>query len=51
MSSAAIWKNPPNEEDSMNIPDSDPLVFFGAIGDLAHKPLLNCISPTFQLRI
>jgi glucose-6-phosphate 1-dehydrogenase len=35
----------------MNIPDSDPLVFFGAIGDLAHKPLLNCISPTFQLRI
>jgi hypothetical protein len=35
----------------MNIPHSDPLVFFGAISDLAHKPLLNCISPTFQLRI
>jgi hypothetical protein len=35
----------------MNIPHSDPLVFFCAIGDLAHKPLLNCISPTFQLRI
>jgi len=32
----------------MNIPHSDPLVFFGAIGDLADKPLLNCISPRFQ---
>src|SRR5262245_55967345 len=47
MSSAAIWKNPQNEEDSMNIPHSDALVFFGATGDLAHKK----IFPSLQAMI
>jgi glucose-6-phosphate 1-dehydrogenase len=47
MSSAATWKNPPNEEDSMNVPHSDALVFFGATGDLAHKK----IFPSLQAMI
>jgi glucose-6-phosphate 1-dehydrogenase len=47
MSSAGTWKNPPNEEDSMNVPHSDALVFFGATGDLAHKK----IFPSLQAMI
>src|SRR4030095_6685223 len=35
----ATWKNPPNEEHSMNVPHSDALVFFGATGDLAYKKI------------
>src|SRR5215813_11235963 len=44
MSSAAIWKNPQNEEDSMNVPHSDALVFFGATGDLAHKKIFPSLQ-------
>jgi glucose-6-phosphate 1-dehydrogenase len=47
MSSADTWKNPPNEEDGMNVPHSDALVFFGATGDLAHKK----IFPSLQAMI
>src|SRR4029453_13880559 len=47
MSSADTWRNPPNEEDSMNVPHSDALVFFGATGDLAHKK----IFPSLQAMI
>src|SRR4029450_2186249 len=47
MSSAGTWKNPPSEEDSMNVPHSDALVFFGATGDLAHKK----IFPSLQAMI
>jgi glucose-6-phosphate 1-dehydrogenase len=47
MSSAGTWKNPGNEEDSMNVPHSDALVFFGATGDLAHKK----IFPSLQAMI
>src|SRR4029434_2841382 len=46
-SSAGPWKNPPNEEDIMNCPHSDALVFFGATGDLAHKK----IFPSLQAMI
>src|SRR4030095_8634834 len=35
----ATWKNPPNEEHSMNVPHSDALVFFGATGALAYKKI------------
>jgi glucose-6-phosphate 1-dehydrogenase len=44
MSSAAIWKNPPNEEAMMNVPHSDALVFFGATGDLAHKKIFPSLQ-------
>jgi glucose-6-phosphate 1-dehydrogenase len=44
MSSAGIWKNPQNEEDSMNVPHSDALVFFGATGDLAHKKIFPSLQ-------
>src|SRR5712664_353851 len=47
MSSVDIWKNLPNEEDSMNVSHSDALVFFGATGDLAHKK----IFPSLQAMI
>jgi glucose-6-phosphate 1-dehydrogenase len=48
MSSADIWKNPPNkEEKTMSIPHSDALVFFGATGDLAYKK----IFPSLQAMI
>src|SRR5262249_8920585 len=47
MSLAGLWKNPQNEEDSMNVPHSDALVFFGATGDLAHKK----IFPSLQAMI
>src|SRR4029434_2753490 len=46
-SSAGTWKNPPSEEDIMNVPHSDALVFFGATGDLAHKK----IFPSLQAMI
>jgi glucose-6-phosphate 1-dehydrogenase len=44
MSLAAIWKNPQNEEDRMNVPHSDALVFFGATGDLAHKKIFPSLQ-------
>src|SRR4030095_1465827 len=44
MSSAGIWKNPQNEEDNMNVPHSDALVFFGATGDLAHKKIFPSLQ-------
>src|SRR5262247_3144215 len=44
MSLAGIWKNPQNEEDSMNVPHSDALVFFGATGDLAHKKIFPSLQ-------
>src|SRR6267142_5899544 len=44
---AGTWKNPPSEEDIMNVPHSDALVFFGATGDLAHKK----IFPSLQAMI
>src|SRR4030095_14343830 len=47
MSSAGTWKNPPSEEDSMNGPHYDALVFFGGTGDLAHKK----IFPSLQAMI
>src|SRR6266404_5638570 len=46
-SSANIWKNPPSEEEAMNVPHSDALVFFGPTGDLAHKK----IFPSLQAMI
>src|SRR5215813_11866311 len=45
--SAVTWKNPQSEEHSMNAPDSDALVFFGATGDLAYKK----IFPSLQAMI
>src|ERR1700740_2460777 len=47
MSLAGSWKKPPSEEDIMNVPHSDALVFFGATGDLAHKK----IFPSLQAMI
>src|SRR5499426_3763356 len=44
MSLAAIWKNPQNEEHSMNVPHSDALVFFGATGDLAYKKIFPSLQ-------
>src|SRR5258707_11478903 len=43
-SSADIWKNPPSEEDIMNVPHSDALVFFGATGDLAYKKIFPSLQ-------
>jgi glucose-6-phosphate 1-dehydrogenase len=37
--SAVTWRNPPNEQQGMNFPHSDALVFFGATGDLAYKKI------------
>jgi glucose-6-phosphate 1-dehydrogenase len=45
--SAGTWKNPPNDEHSMNVSHSDALVFFGATGDLAYKK----IFPSLQAMI
>jgi glucose-6-phosphate 1-dehydrogenase len=42
--SAVTWKNPPNEEHSMNVPHSDALVFFGATGDLAYKKIFPSLQ-------
>src|SRR5256885_4071527 len=44
MSSADIWKNPPNEEKSMTNSHSDALVFFGATGDLAYKKIFPALQ-------
>jgi len=44
MSSADIWKNPPNEEKAMNGSHSDALVFFGATGDLAYKKIFPALQ-------
>jgi glucose-6-phosphate 1-dehydrogenase len=44
MSSADIWKNLPNEEEAMNVPHSDALVFFGATGDLAYKKIFPSLQ-------
>jgi glucose-6-phosphate 1-dehydrogenase len=44
MSSADIWKNPPSEEEAMNVPHSDALVFFGATGDLAYKKIFPSLQ-------
>src|SRR5215467_9990537 len=50
MSLAAIWKNPQNEEDRMNVPHSDALVFFGATGDLAHKKIFPSLQAMVKRR-
>jgi glucose-6-phosphate 1-dehydrogenase len=44
MSSADIWKNLPSEEETMNVPRSDALVFFGATGDLAYKKIFPSLQ-------
>jgi glucose-6-phosphate 1-dehydrogenase len=44
MSSADTWKNRQSEEDTMNVPHSDALVFFGATGDLAHKKIFPSLQ-------
>jgi glucose-6-phosphate 1-dehydrogenase len=44
MSSADIWKNPPNEEEAMSVSHSDALVFFGATGDLAYKKIFPALQ-------
>src|SRR3954467_10759133 len=44
MSSAATWKNPPHEEEAMNVSHSDALVFFGATGDLAYKKIFPALQ-------
>src|SRR5215475_1872213 len=42
--SAVTWKNPLNEEHSMNVSRSDALVFFGASGDLAYKKIFPSLQ-------
>jgi glucose-6-phosphate 1-dehydrogenase len=42
--SAVTWKNPLNEEHSMNVTSSDALVFFGASGDLAYKKIFPSLQ-------
>src|SRR5436309_12380556 len=44
MSSVDIWKNPPSEEEAMNVPHSDALVFFGATGNLAYKKIFPSLQ-------
>src|ERR1051325_5881695 len=44
MSSAVTWKNPPHEEQAMNVSHSDALVFFGATGDLAYKKIFPALQ-------
>jgi glucose-6-phosphate 1-dehydrogenase len=44
MNSADIWKNPPSEEEAMNVSHSDALVFFGATGDLAYKKIFPALQ-------
>jgi glucose-6-phosphate 1-dehydrogenase len=44
MSLADTWKNPLNEEEAMNVPHSDALVFFGATGDLAYKKIFPSLQ-------
>src|ERR1700746_2708710 len=47
--SAVTWKNPLNEEHSMNVPHSDALVFFGATGDLAYKKIFPSLQAMIKL--
>ena len=47
MNLADTWKNQPDEDEAMNVPHSDALVFFGATGDLAYKK----IFPSLQTMI
>src|SRR5215831_10287002 len=42
--SAVTWKNPPNEDHSVNVPHSNALVFFGATGDLAYKKIFPSLQ-------
>src|SRR5260221_8110191 len=44
MSSADTGKNPPHEEEAMNISHSDALVFFGVTGDLAYKKIFPALQ-------
>src|SRR5215510_317890 len=44
MNSVDIWKNPPHEEEAMNVSHSDALVFFGATGDLAYKKIFPALQ-------
>jgi glucose-6-phosphate 1-dehydrogenase len=44
MSSADIWKNRLDKEESMQVPHSDALVFFGATGDLAFKKIFPALQ-------
>jgi hypothetical protein len=46
--SAAIWRNPRNEERRMNLTHSDALVFFGATGDLIYPPTLSTACNPFD---
>jgi glucose-6-phosphate 1-dehydrogenase len=48
MSLADIWKNLPSEEETMNVPHSDALVFFGATGDLAYKKIFPSLQAMLQ---
>src|SRR5919198_697816 len=43
-SSADTWKKLRNEEEAMNVPRSDALVFFGATGDLAYKKIFPSLQ-------
>ena len=47
MNLADTSKNQPDEDEAMNVPHSDALVFFGATGDLAYKK----IFPSLQTMI
>jgi glucose-6-phosphate 1-dehydrogenase len=52
--SADTWKNPPSEEEAMNVSHSDALVFFGATGDLAYKkifPALHAMAKRGHLQV
>src|SRR2546422_1309150 len=54
MSSVDTWKNPPDEEEAMNVSHSDALVFFGATGDLAYKkifPALQAMAKRGHLKV
>src|SRR4029453_9391147 len=44
MNSVDIWKNPPPEEEAMNVSPADALVFFGATGDLAYKKIFPALQ-------
>src|SRR5712692_6892305 len=48
MSSVDTWKNPPNEEEAMNVSHSDALVFFGATGDLAYKKIFPALQAMIE---
>ena len=48
--SAVTWKNPPNEEHSMNVPHSDALVFFGATRRSRLQENLSVVASDGQTR-